>query len=78
MHKITRKKAIIETKIKNGDKTKIHDHDITPAIFNPINNTVKSIAKLFIFYLAYICYLFGLAYIIYMDKTLSWHQFHFL
>ena len=78
MPKTKSKKTTIKIQIKSGDKTKIQDHDIIPAIFNPTNNTVKSIAKFFIFYLAYIYYIFGLAYIIYMDKTLSVHQSRFL
>lgn len=51
MPKMKTRKATIKTQIKSGDKTKNHDHDIAPVSFNPTNNTVKSIAKCFIFYL---------------------------
>jgi len=54
MPKMKRRKATIETQIKSGDKTKIHDHDIIPASLSPINNTVKSIGKCFMCYLVLI------------------------
>jgi hypothetical protein len=54
MPKMKRRKATIEIQIKSGDKTKTHDHDIIPASFSPINNTVKSIGRFFICYLVLI------------------------